>query len=348
MPQKTYETYVANLLKSGLSMHDIIDPDDTDHYIPNSVLEQILNNALVGVSLAGIAPRTRSKVVKTIACEALGYAVPKSFKKVQPRFTGQNFDTYNQQALNLQVWNELLDPERRYALIRIAPDHIVRKVRVVLGVELIPLDKTGTVTTKFQASLDKQRSSSVQLETDDSAELTPFVVSRPTIPHTRNPSHEPVLGELFSIKSIGEKLLALIGQTFLDTGREQDRNRGEGLHRLVCQALGYHIYGDSGQFPDVRHQLLEVKLQTSPTIDLGKVLPSSKAPLDVASLGSFTPRHCDTRYAVFYGDIRDGRVHITALHLITGGTFFNTFRQFGGLKVNGKRQMLLPKSLFGE
>ena len=39
--------------------------------------------------------------------------------------------------------------------------------------------------------------------------------------------------------------------------------------------LGYSRYEDKGQFPDIRHQLLEVKLQTSPTIDLGLVLPSS-------------------------------------------------------------------------
>lgn len=347
MPKKA-ETYVANLRKSGMSIYDIIDPLDADHYVPTEVLEKILHNALVNTSVAGIAPRSRSKVVKTKACEALGYPVPKIFKKVQPRFTGQNFDTYIQQALNLQIWNELIDPERRYALIRIGSDQVVCKVRVVLGVELIPLDTTGTVTTKYQASLDTGGVAAAKLEVADSVELAPYVVDQLTIPSTRNPSTDPVLGELFSIKCIGEKLKPLIGRTFKDTGREQDRNRGEGLHRLVCQALGYQLYGDSGQFPDVRHQLLEVKLQTSPTIDLGRVLPTSKAPLGVPSLNGFTPRHCDTRYAVFYGDIRDEQVHLTDLYLVTGSTFFNRFRQFGGLRVNGKRQMLLPRSMFGE
>lgn len=345
---ENHKDYAARLRGSGKSIYDIIDPLDADYYIPTGELERILHGALVGTSMAGMAPRTRSKVVKTKVCEALGYPVPKSFKKVQPRFTGQNFDTYNQQALNLQIWNELIDPERRYVLIRIGPDHIVRKVRVLLGVELIPLDTTGTVTTKYQASLDTGRQVTQRLEVRDSDELTPYVLDAPTLPPTRNPSTDPVQGELYSIKSLGEKLDPLVGLTFQDAGREQDRNRGEGLHRLVCQTLGYKIYGDTGQFPDVRHQLLEVKLQTSPTIDLGKVLPSSKAPVGVAPIAALLPRHCDTRYAIFYGEIRGDQVHLTDLHLVTGGTFFERFRQFGGLTINGKKQMLLPTSIFGE
>lgn len=342
------ESYVANLRKSGLTIYDVIDPLDASHYVPTDVLETLLHDALVNTSMAGLASRTRSKVVKTKVCEALGYPVPRSFKKVQPRFTGQNLDTYNQQALNLQIWNELIDPERRYVLIRIGADEVVRRVRVLLGVDLIPLDTTGTVTTKYQASLNPDQPATAKTEVRDSNELAPHVLNKPTIPPTRNPSANPVNGELLSIKAIGEKLAPLVGQTFNDAGRIQDRNRGEALHRLVCQALGYQVYGDTGQFPDVRHQLLEVKLQTSPTIDLGRVLPTSKAPVGVAPLAGFTPRHCDTRYAVFYGQIQGDQVHLTDLYLVTGGTFFTRFRQFGGLKVNGKRQMLLPKSLFGE
>lgn len=345
---KRPETYVANLRKSRMTIYDIVNPLDTSHYIPTDVLEKLLHDALVNTSMAGLAPKTRSKVVKTKVCEALGYPVPKTFKKVQPRFTGQNFDIYNQQALNLQIWNELIDPERRYVLIRIGADEAVRKVKVVLGVDLIPLDTTGTVTTKYQASLDPEQPAKSKLEVQDSVELTPHVADDPTIPPIRNPSEDPIVGELFSIKALGEKLAPLVGQTFKDTGRVQDRNRGEGLHRLVCHALGYVVYGDSGQFPDVRHQLLEVKLQSSPTIDLGHVLPTSKAPVGVGPLSGFTPRHCDTRYAVFYGEIRGDHVHLTDLHLVTGSTFFSRFRQFGGLKINGKRQMLLPRSLFGE
>ena len=48
------------------------------------------------------------------------------------------------------------------------------------------------------------------------------------------------------------------------------------LHSLACSALGYSNYKDDGKFPDIKHQLIEVKLQTSPTIDLGLFLPTNE------------------------------------------------------------------------
>ena len=70
------------------------------------------------------------------------------------------------------------------------------------------------------------------------------------------------------IATVYELLSALIGKKFPDPGSDQERLRGAGLHRLVCAALGYSSYVDNGQFPDVRHQLIEVKLQTASTVDL--------------------------------------------------------------------------------
>ena len=78
---------------------------------------------------------------------------------------------------------------------------------------------------------------------------------------------------------------------FVNAGFDQERNRGAALHALVCKALGYAGYQDDGQFPDVRHQLLEVKLQTSPTIDLGLVRPDSTEPLDVPQIAGNIIRH---------------------------------------------------------
>ena len=78
----------------------------------------------------------------------------------------------------------------------------------------------------------------------------------------------------------------------MDTGFDQERNRGAELHKLVCQRLGYLDYRDDGQFPDVRHQLLEVKLQSSPTIDLGLVCPDSEEALHVQKIEGRQIRHC--------------------------------------------------------
>ena len=84
--------YPQKIADSHLSIYDYIDFRNADLYIPSTELERILSRNLVGCSLGDLALRTRSKVVKQKICNALGYPVPNSFKKTQPRFLGQNFD----------------------------------------------------------------------------------------------------------------------------------------------------------------------------------------------------------------------------------------------------------------
>lgn len=109
-----YMSYVRNIRKSGLTIYDFISKEDRNLYIPIDELEKILDDGMRGFSVGGLALRTRSKVVRSEICKVLGYPVPSSFKKTQPRFVGQNFDTYIQETLNVQIWNEPVDPERRY------------------------------------------------------------------------------------------------------------------------------------------------------------------------------------------------------------------------------------------
>jgi len=79
---------------SGISIYDLAPLSDKSLWIPDSDLYCLLVKGLCGLSLAGLPLRTRSKVLKSAVCEAIGYSVPRSFKKTQPRFPGQNFDTY--------------------------------------------------------------------------------------------------------------------------------------------------------------------------------------------------------------------------------------------------------------
>ena len=103
---------------------------------------------------------------------------------------------------------------------------------------------------------------------------------------------------------------------------------------------------DDGQFPDVRNQLLEVKLQTSSTIDLGLVRPDSAEPLDVPMMNGRLVRHCDVRYAVFCGRTSGARIELTHLFLTTGEAFFTRFPQFRGKVLNAKIQIPLPANFF--
>lgn len=354
MPVRTADEYRAAIAASGMDIYSPIDPDDLGHYIPTPILQDLLNRGLVGLNLDGVAPRTRSKMVKEAACRALGYPVPRSFVKCQPRFTGQDFDTYNQQALNLQIWNEPINPTRRYALVRIGSDGIVRQVKVVHGEVLIPLDTTGRLTTKYQAQMAPGPNHLNLLTVRDTEPLLPYLTNDQTSPvlgfnMAVSPTDQPTAHNLLPISEIFRRLSPLVGMRFPDAGRLQDRARGADLHRLVCQALGYESYQDNGQFPDIRHQLLEVKLQTSPTIDLGLVLPESLGAVKgVHGLGNIQPRHCDTRYALFAASVGDGSVELTHLYVVSGADFFTHFRQFQGLVQNQKIQIPLPRSLFGE
>jgi len=336
--------YRRAISASGKSIYDPIEVGDPSLWVPSEALEGLLDKALKGVSLAGLPIRTRSKVVKTAVCKALGYPVPASFAKTRPRFPGQHFDTYVQKSNNLQVWNEELAADRRYVLIRTSADDVITRVKVVTGADLAPLDTTGTLTQKYQARCEPG-SRPTQLVTEaDTDRVTPLVNSRSTL--RASPISYPAAGELLPIKTLFERLSSLVGEAFDDAGYDQERNRGAALHRLACKALGYSTYQDDGRFPDIRHQLLEVKLQTSPTIDLGLVRPDSTGALDTPKAAGRQLRHCDVRYAVFCGNTQKGRVRITHVIVTTGEAFFKRFPQFQGAVLNKKLQIPLPAGFF--
>lgn len=334
--------------QSGLTIYDPIHQGQSDLFIPAEQLEVILENALIGNNYGDMPLRTRSKAVNQDICRALGYPVPETFRKTKPRFPGQNFDKYVQKANNLQVWNEELDPTRRYVIIRQGEDGRISRVRVITGADLGILDTTGTLTQKYQARLTPVVGVSSELiSPSDTDTLLPFFRTCHVCESVlTSPIAVPTASELMPIETVYEALRSIVGCELDDAGSDQERNRGAGLHRLVCQRLGYGSYADNGRFPDVRNQLLEVKLQTSPTIDLGLVLPSSTDFLDGCLVDGVPIRHCDIRYALFHG-VTDGRkVTINHFYLTTGRDFFQRFQQFAGKVLNKKLQIPLPSNFF--
>ena len=338
--------HAAAIQQSKLSIYDPIQVGDPTLWIPTNELELLLTASLKGLSLKGLPLRTRSKVLKSRVCEAMGYPIPASFKKTQPRFPGQNLDIYAQKSRNLQIWNEEISPARRYAIFAIDEDDTVTTVKVVNGDALAKLDTTGTLTQKYQAGVNLIGNEGAHLlSSNDTAEL-----QRVTVPKNNvallNPAADPDENSLMTITDIFSKLTSLIGATFSDIGSDQERNRGAILHEYASRALGYIEHQDNGQFPDVRHQLLEVKLQTSPTIDLGLVTPNSGELLDTQAIKGIQVRHCDVRYAIFGAKLLEGQVEITHFFLVNGKDFFNHFRQFEGKVLNKKLQIPLPVSFF--
>jgi hypothetical protein len=186
--------YTQAIAASGLTIYDPIEIGDPDLWVPAPALEALLDQRLRGISLAGLALRTRSKVVKESVCRALGYPVPLSFKKTQPRFVGQMFDTYAQKANNLQVWNEELSPTRRYVILRVDEADQIARVKVVNGEELAQLDTTGTLTQKYQARLIPGAASEELISPTDTDALLPHTQAGANLAQSISPIDYPQHG----------------------------------------------------------------------------------------------------------------------------------------------------------
>jgi len=302
----------------------------------------LLRNELIGnTSLADLPIRTRSKAAKKLVCKALGYTPQASFRRTHPRLPHPNADVYAQQTNNLQVWNSEVDSGRRY-IILILRDGEIRDVHVIPGTDLALMDQTGTLTTKYQASRINDSGESKLVSSQDTPAFEQTFHPVFQLPPKVSADDQPQPGMVLDIQSVFSRLLPLVGRSYNDPGMTRERTRGEVLHREVCAALGLQ-YGDTGAFPDVLSQLLEVKFQLARTVDLGLELPTSSIPLASVD-GLASPR--DVRYAVFYGTRQEGVFSVNNLVMSTGQDFFNEFRQFAGNVKNSKLQLRLPPEWF--
>ncbi len=116
-------------------------------------------------------------------------------------------------------------------------------------------------------------------------------------------SDKPLLNQLFSLELLREMLVdGLIGEP-LD--QMATKNRGQALERLVALLLGYKISDAElleGTFPDIPNQALEVKIQDSPTVDLGRFSPQFEE--FVPSCPDLTT--LDVRYLIALTDAETG------------------------------------------
>lgn len=334
--------YPKNIEESGLSIYHAIDPADAYLYIPMEDLEDILTDALIGLSLDGYALRTRSKVVKSKICKALGYPIPASFRKTQPRFPGQNFDVYTQKSLNVQIWNEEVDAARRYVFLRVNEDDIITSVKVISGDELAHYDRTGTLTRKYQATMTSYGEDICSKR--DSATVDNWIIDANESLRRVNPNSFPQRNQLLRIREIYRRLQPMVGLSIDYLDAVQERNRGAELHAMICEHLGYSIYEDDGVYPDIANQLLEIKLQTSPTIDLG--LHSPEDGDVIVTIGDTAFYSKDISYAIFNGEVGEGRVLLKNLYLVTGEDFINHFPLFRGRGTNAKIQLPLSYDFF--
>ncbi|TMN87006.1 restriction endonuclease [Pseudoalteromonas phenolica] len=345
---KNAQRKVENIKKSDYSIYDSIDIGDPNLWLTREELVAILNQKLKGMSLANFALKTRSKEAKKLVCEALGFPTPNSFKRVKPSFPCLQFDIYVQKRNNLQVYNEALAAHRKYVLIRVDKNSIISEVKIPLGSEVIFWDRTGKLTKKYQATFGGDHLQTSLLIKKDTSSLSLLATNEIIDLSSKSPTEDPKNKELYSAVSLFERLKTLIGTEFEAPKIDQERKRGDKLHSLVCKVLGYEQFSDLGKYPDLKHQLLELKMQTSPTIDLGVALPNSQSALDLEKVNGNQITHRDIRYGIFYGEINDTKVKIRSLLLTNGEKFFESFNRCGGIVVNKKKQLTIPKNYFSE
>ena len=100
---------------------------------------------------------------------------------------------------------------------------------------------------------------------------------------------QPTPETLLPLSTIRQVVInSVIGQSIAPAAT---KNRGQMLEILLAKALGYTIQeGEllAGGYPDIPNQALEIKIQDSPTVDLGKYSPEFEA--QVPGCNGFTTR----------------------------------------------------------
>lgn len=89
-PKQLAQQIKENIMNHELTIYHESEVGDPDFWYPANEMEYLLTDQLAGYNLDGFALRTRSKIVKSQVCEALGYPVPKSFKKHNHDFYVKN------------------------------------------------------------------------------------------------------------------------------------------------------------------------------------------------------------------------------------------------------------------
>lgn len=257
---------------------------------------------------------------------AADYEIVPPKQKGVPSFLREYIDTYivtTGASYNLQVWNRnpnsasvqvdlkgeesLLASDVRFVLGKISSDGIIESI-IVMSPEYIEntFGKFGKPTIKQQLIISNKKREEI-------IKNRSLVVDDTSLPSEILDNKGEEISEDSSIKDDPKKVLPLsyIDEQLTDTllGETLDitlstKQRGQQLERLVAYQLGYrkHLEMLEGGYPDIRNQMLEVKVQDSPTIDLGKYSPQFEEAINA----DFTTR--TIRYLIALTDAMSGTI----------------------------------------
>lgn len=257
---------------------------------------------------------------------ATEYEIVPPKQKGVPSFLREYVDTYivtTGAAYNLQVWNRnpnsasvqvdlkgeesLLASDVRFVLGKLSSDGTIESI-VVMTPDYIEktFGKFGKPTIKQQLIISNKKR-------DEIVKNRSLVVDDISLPADVIDEKCGKIPADSSIKDDPEKVLPL---SYIDTqitdsliGERLDvslstKQRGQQLERLVAYMLGYKKQQEmlDGGYPDIRNQMLEVKVQDSPTIDLGRYSPQFEESINDA----FTTR--TIRYLIALTNAMNGSI----------------------------------------
>ena len=216
-------------------------------------------------------------------------------KKGVPRMLLLLLDSYivtSGDSYNLQVWNRIPNSDDvliqyengnvitckdiRYAMVKV--DTTSQKIDSVIIMTAEEIEDAfgsfGVPTIKHQLIIsDGNRKDFLEgrmrVPVKDSVRMQHLCKTEYVAP--AKPLNKIDVTDLLSIEVLNNRLLSLKGKTL---AAADTKTRGQLLEREVANLIGY-APTDSlvGGYPDIPNQLLEVKVQDSPTIDLGAHSP---------------------------------------------------------------------------
>lgn len=249
--------------------------------IDGATLRKAISNLFIGKDIA-LAEDNQYKVVPE-----KGKGIPKMLALLLDSYIVTSGDSYN-----LQVWNRIPNSDDvliryengdvitckdiRYALIKVDTARQIIDSIIIMTAEEIEdaFGSFGVPTIKHQLIIsDSKRRDFIEgrlrVPVKDSVRMQHLCKTEYVAP--TKPLNEIDVTDLLSIEVLNNRLLSLKGKALADA---DTKTRGQLLEREVANLIGY-APTDSlvGGYPDIPNQLLEVKVQDSPTIDLGAHSP---------------------------------------------------------------------------
>ena len=254
------------------------------------------------------------------------YEIVPTKQKGVPSFLREYIDTYivtTGNSYNLQVWNRnpnsasvqvdlkngqtLLASDVRFVFGKINTKNYIESI-IIMTPDYIEnkFGKFGKPTVKQQLIISKKKREDIirkgKMIIADTQLLNEQLSYEDEI-ISKEVSIKDEPNKVLSIKTIDERITDKLLNKKLDITLST-KQKGQQLERMVAYQLGYkHIQEElEGGYPDIRNQMLEIKVQDCATIDLGKYSPQFEEQIT----DDFTTRM--VRYLIALTNAKDGTI----------------------------------------